>query len=79
VEDAMVKVAFDEAQARLRQLIEEALGGEEVFVALEDGSSVQIVGREAAPARPRFGSSRGKFVMADDFDAPLEDFRPYEQ
>ncbi|MBC7528336.1 MAG: DUF2281 domain-containing protein [Chthonomonadaceae bacterium] len=27
--------------------------------------------------RPRFGSGKGIFRMAHDFDAPLEDFREY--
>jgi hypothetical protein len=31
------------------------------------------------PGRPRFGSARGMFTMSDDFDAPLEDFGPYER
>lgn len=33
------------------------------------------------PAKPRkkrqAGSAKGKYVMADDFDAPLEDFAEY--
>jgi len=35
---------------------------------------------ESEPAKPRqrkAGSAKGKFVMADDFDAPLEDFAEY--
>jgi len=28
-------------------------------------------------AKPRFGSARGKIEMAEDFDAPLEEFRDY--
>lgn len=26
---------------------------------------------------PQFGSAKGMITMADDFDAPLEDFREY--
>jgi len=26
---------------------------------------------------PKFGSARGMFVMRDDFDEPLEDFKDY--
>ncbi|MFM8330943.1 MAG: DUF2281 domain-containing protein [Candidatus Methylumidiphilus sp.] len=28
---------------------------------------------------PRFGCAKGTFKMADDFDAPLEDFADYVQ
>ena len=26
---------------------------------------------------PRFGSAKGKYIPASDFDAPLEDFKDY--
>jgi len=29
------------------------------------------------PREAMFGCMRGQFMMADDFDAPLEDFREY--
>ncbi len=27
--------------------------------------------------RPKFGSAKGMFIMAPDFDEPLEDFKEY--
>jgi len=27
--------------------------------------------------KPKFGSAKGMFVMHDDFDEPLEDFKDY--
>jgi hypothetical protein len=30
------------------------------------------------PSRPKMiGSAKGRFVMSDDWDEPLEDFKPY--
>ncbi|GHV88967.1 hypothetical protein AGMMS50267_13270 [Spirochaetia bacterium] len=47
----------------------------------EASSSVPEAGdTSTAPSRkkaPVFGCARGQFQMADDFDAPLEDFREY--
>jgi prevent-host-death family protein len=74
----MSTVHVDEARARLPELIREAAEGGEVVIAREDGTAVRLV-PVAELARPRFGSARGLFTMADDFDAPLEDFAPYEQ
>lgn len=74
----MHTIQIDEAQARLPELIREAAGGREVVIAHEDGTTVQLVPVEAQ-GRPRFGSARGLFTMAEDFDAPLEDFAPYER
>lgn len=74
----MAPISVEEAQDRLAELMDEAAGGEEVVIARADGSAFRLVPIEMAP-RPRFGSARGLFTMADDFDAPLEDFREYEQ
>jgi antitoxin (DNA-binding transcriptional repressor) of toxin-antitoxin stability system len=74
----MAPISVEEAQDRLPELMEEAAGGEDVVIARADGSAFRLVPIEMAP-RPRFGSARGLFTMADDFDASLEDFRDYEQ
>ena len=74
----MTPISVEEAQDRLPELMDEAAGGEEVVISRADGSAFRLVPVEMAP-RPRFGSARGLFTMADDFDAPLEDFREYEQ
>ena len=29
------------------------------------------------PTTPKFGSAKGMFIMKDDFDEPLEDFKEY--
>lgn len=72
----MIRLSVEEARARLPELIGEAAGGEEVVITREDGMSVKLVAVESR-GRPRFGSARGLFTMAEDFDAPLEDFGPY--
>ena len=74
----MVPIPVEEAQIRLPELIGEATDGEDVVIARADGTAVRLVPVEME-ARPRFGSARGLFTMRDDFDAPLEDFREYEQ
>ena len=45
----------------------------------QDAQLVQLVAVPEKPKRkPRFGSAKGLIIyMADDFDAPLEDFREY--
>ena len=73
----MHTIEIGEAQARLPELIEQAAGGEEVVIR-GDGNAVLLVPIEAH-GRPRFGSARGMFTLRDDFDAPLEDFAPYER
>lgn len=39
--------------------------------------SVEQSGRKANPKKAIFGSAKGKLWMAEDFDAPLGDFKDY--
>ena len=73
----MYQIKFDKAQTRLLDLIEAAIRGEDVFILKDDQQMVQLVPVEPSKRRPQFGSAKGLVVMADDFDAPLEDFNDY--
>jgi prevent-host-death family protein len=79
----MTQVNLDEAKEQLGELVEAALNGEEVQIT-RNGHSVRLVPCEEKPndvpasPRPRFGSAKGIITyMADDFDAPLDDFKEY--
>lgn len=71
-----MQVSLEEAQARLLDLVNAALKGETVVITKDDQEAVQLV-PTAPSARRQFGSAKGQFVMADDFDAPLPDFSAY--
>lgn len=73
----MQQVTLDEAKAQLPDLIEAAVSGDEVFIQ-NNGHVVRLVPVEQPKPRPQFGSAKGIILyMADDFDAPLEDFKEY--
>lgn len=72
-------VSLRDAEAQLSTLIRRASAGEEVLI--DDGSvTVRLVplpvDRESN-RKPTFGGWGSPIVMADDFDAPLEDFAEY--
>lgn len=71
------QVKLDEAKARLPDLIEAAIRGENVFILKDDHPVVQLVPLEPLKRQAQFGSAQGLVVMAEDFDAPLEDFNEY--
>jgi len=76
----MQQVTVDEAAIQLPNLIDAALRGEEVLIINEAQQTVKLTVVEPPPKlrHPRqFGSARGLIKMADDFDAPLEDFKEY--
>lgn len=74
----MHELALKEAQTRLAELVAEAAGGEEVVITRDDGAAFKLVPVTGTRLRPKYGSARGLIRMADDFDAPLEDFKAYE-
>ena len=74
----MHELALKEAQSRLAELVAEAAGGEEVVITRDDGAAFKLVPVTEPLPRPKYGSARGLIQMADDFDAPLEDFKAYE-
>jgi len=67
----MLQVNLQEAQTRLRDLIEAVLRGESVII-LHDNQAVQLVPAQSHTRR-QFGSAQGRIWMADDFDAPLSE------
>jgi prevent-host-death family protein len=74
----MPSISIDEAQTRLAELFKDAAEGHDVVITGQDGTAVRLVPVEVY-GQPRFGSARGLFTMAEDFDEPLEDFAPYER
>jgi antitoxin (DNA-binding transcriptional repressor) of toxin-antitoxin stability system len=75
----MTTVTLEEAQARLAELIEALSPGEELLVTRGGQAVAKLVREAPKPRRPRVpGSAKGKILyMADDFDAPLDDFKEY--
>jgi len=71
------QVDIAEAQHRLLDLIQAAEQGEEVIITRDHQPVIQLVPLHQLMNRPQFGSARGLITMADDFDAPLDDFREY--
>ena len=72
-------LTVQEAQARLPELIDDLETGEEIVITRDERTVAKIVGAVAATsALRRPGTGQGLVTyMADDFDAPLEDFKEY--
>lgn len=66
-----------EAKANFSTLVRKALQGEEVVIARDNKPLLRLV-PVGVPSRSP-GSAKGLIAMADDFDAPLEDFADYEK
>jgi len=73
----MHQVSLEEAKTQLPDLIDAAVGGEEVIIAKDPQHLVKLVPVPTAKPRPQFGSAKGLITMSDDFDEPLENFEEY--
>jgi len=71
------RVNIAEAKAKLPELIDAALAGQDVTIARRNVPLVKLVVVKQARAKPVFGRLRGRVHVAADFDAPLEDFAEY--
>ncbi len=74
----MRQVNIEQAKISLKVLIRAALNGEEIIITDDEKFAVKLVPTSTAKRRPQFGSAKGKIRIADDFDAPLEDFAEYQ-
>ena len=77
----MTQVTVQQASQRLTDLVDAAVNGEEVIVVRPDNSGVRLVPVPipAPNGHPVFGSAKGLITIADDFDAPLDEFREYSE
>ena len=73
----MHQLTTSEAIAKLSALIKAVEQGEKIIVVGEDNEAIHAITVQLAPQPRRAGSAKGTFFMADDFDAPLEDFKEY--
>lgn len=74
----MQQVNIEQAKINLTVLIDAAINGEEVVITPDEKTAVKLVPTSIAKPRPQFGSAKGKIRIADDFNAPLEDFAEYQ-
>ncbi|MBX3169099.1 MAG: type II toxin-antitoxin system Phd/YefM family antitoxin [Candidatus Eremiobacteraeota bacterium] len=74
----MKTVTIHEAKTHLSRLIQEVLAGEEVIIARGRTPVVRLVVHQEPRRTRSLGRPGSVLYMADDFDAPLEDFKEYQ-
>jgi len=69
-------ITVEEAQAKLKELIDGLSPGEEVVITENQRPVAKLVGeRSARPPRPAPGMGKGSVIyMSPDFDEPLDEF-----
>lgn len=77
----MTYVKIEDADSRFAQLVDQVTKGEEVVVTRGTTPIAKLVPMPSEAVGPRkggFGSAKDKLIyMADDFNAPLDDFKDY--
>ena len=65
------------AKAQLSELVDKALSGEEVVIARDNKPLLKLVPYHDPSLKLKAGALKGQIWIADDFDAPLDDFKNY--
>ena len=74
----MRTIDLSQAKQHLPKLIEQTINGDEVVITQGGQPLVKLVALTKQGRKQRqFGSAKGLIRMADDFDAPLGDFKEY--
>ena len=74
----MTQLNIADAKAHFSEIIQKALLGEEIIIAKGHRPLVKIVPLPTTGNKRKPGSGAGQLqYMADDFDAPLDDFKEY--
>jgi len=76
----MVQVTVEQAEIQFADLLKKVAGGEEVIIVQNDTPLARLSHVDAVP--PKRGRQPGNakdilLYIADDFDAPLDDFKDY--
>lgn len=69
----MKSVNIHEAKTHFSKLLARVERGQEVVISRAGKPVARLVPHTAKLQPPVFGADRGKFVVPDDFDAPLPD------
>lgn len=77
----MTYITVEETNSEIAQLVDQVSKGEEIIFVRDHAAIAKIVpipNEAPAPREGGYGSAKHKILyMADDFDAPLEDFKDY--
>jgi prevent-host-death family protein len=73
-ESPMTRVNLAEAKARLSELIDRALAGEEIVISRRNVPVIRLVPEPSHDGRSLVGLFRQQVVLGPDFDAPLPGF-----
>lgn len=73
----MCHVTVHEAQTQLATLIQKALLGEEIVIANDKALLVKLVPVNPLMHSRQVGLDKGLVHIADDFNAPLDEFKEY--
>jgi antitoxin (DNA-binding transcriptional repressor) of toxin-antitoxin stability system len=74
----MGTVTIEEAQAKLPELIDKLVPGEEVIIMRNEQPVAKLVGQQRPIRKPRQpGSAKGKLVILAEDEEHLKDFKDY--
>lgn len=69
----MQQFDISEAEAKIAQLFESALNGEEIIITCNNKPILKLSQLSSFPKKRQRGSAKGQIWMSSDFEQPLEE------
>ncbi len=73
----MVQIYQTDIEKQMPDILNAARNGEEILIIMDNDEIIRLVPTSLPERHPQFGSAAGLIEIADDFDAPLDDFKEY--
>ncbi len=70
-------VSVEEAQAKLRELIDQLAPGEELVITRSSEPVARLIGAAQPKRQPIFGRGQGKLIVHSEDDDHLQDFADF--
>lgn len=76
----MSQIMLEDTDSQLARLVQQVSIGDEVIILRDSTPVAKIVALPCVQPISQFGNAKDDLIyMADDFDAPMEDFKDYMQ
>lgn len=70
----MEVIEIEKSSTDLKKLLQQVKDGGEILITDHQIPVAKLIGMNTPPKKAKFGSAKNLITIADDFDAPIEDF-----
>lgn len=74
----MEVIEIEKSSTDLKKLLQQIKNGGEIIITDHQIPVAKLIGMNTTTKKANFGSAKNLVTIADDFDAPIDDFNDYQ-